>query len=370
MSGENHTIYIENMKQKRCLINKIKNIGLSNNGIIYGGLVRDEIIALHYRHQFIHKELDFESYWDIQYDPESAKRTIIPNDMDIYFKNVKDVINFTNNLSSFTKLFNGYVNSTQGNMINDLNYINTSFNINHTKIKLVVYIGKTINFTGIKLSFDIDVIYADNSSNEINNQEYESLVSTMEPPFNHLDFLSNIFIIERINDKNNIRISNNTGTPIDKMPFTIKNQFITRVINDMLQHKTQFVRHIEGNYNVEYINIYRILKMIDRPFHWNITNIPITILNSTDVDSAIINDNICCICIENFDKEKHKENKVVSIHINKTNHLLHHKCFITYMQTEQKKRYRNPDTGFIECRCPYRNPFNFKDCHLNVNYYI
>ena len=40
------------------------------------------------------------------------------------------------------------------------------------------------------------------------------------------------------------------------------------------------------------------------------------------------------------------------------------------MQTEQKKRYRNPDTGFIECRCPYRNPFNFKDCHLNVNYYI
>jgi len=321
MQRESSTIYIDNMKEMRSLINKIKNIGLANNGIIYGGLVRDEIIATHYRHKFI------------------------------------------------CKIFNGFIVKKDVVERNDFNYINTPFNIIHSKIKIIIYIGQTINFRGVKLIFNIDVVNPDNSNNDINNQEFESLVSTFEPPFNHLDFLCNIFIIERINGRDIIRISNNTGTPIDTMPFTMKNQFTTKIINDMLEHKTQFVRHIEGNYNVEYINIYRILKMIDRQFYWNITNIPIKILNTEDIQELEVQDNICSICIENFDKEK--DNKIVSVNVNKSNNnLLHYNCFIEYMYAEQKKRYRNPQTGFIECRCPYRNPFNFKDCYLNVDYCI
>ena len=33
-----------------------------------------------------------------------------------------------------------------------------------------------------------------------------------------------------------------------------------------------------------------------------------------------------------------------------------------------KKSYRNPETDCIECRCPMRIPFNFKECYMSVKY--
>jgi hypothetical protein len=367
MELESNNIHINNMKEMRCLINKVKNIGLCNKGIIFGGLVRDEIIALHYRHLFINKKLDYNEYWNVEYDPDTAKRTIIPNDMDIYFKDNSYVNDFINVLSKYVKIYNGYIYTNDVVSITDLNYINTPFHIIHKKIKIVLYIGKTINFTGIKLTFNIDVIYPDNSNNQMDNHEFDEYISTYEPPFNHLDFLCNIFIIERVNSKNIIRVSNNTGTIMDNMPFTFKNKLINKITNDIIEHKTEFVRHIKDNFNVEYVNIYRILKMINRPYYWDITNIPFNIFTPNfDNDTSIL-EKSCCICLQDFSKE---DNKIVSININKPSRFLHYNCFINYMYIEQKKKYRNPDTNYIECRCPYRNPFNFKDCYLNVNYYI
>ena len=365
MSYDSNIVHINNMKETRALINKIKNIGLSNKGIIFGGLVRDEIIAQHYKHLFTNKDLDFNEFWNIDYDPETSKRTIIPNDMDIYFKYPNDIQNFIKNLDTFCKSFYGSIVVREVFSINDLNYIKTPFQIKHNKIKVFIYIGRTINYRGIKLTFNIDTIQPDNSNNEIFNPDFDLLVSTYEPPFNHLDFLCNIFIMEKINDKNVIRVSNNTGTPIDSMPFTLKNKFISRVIEDIIEHKTQFVRHIEDNYNVEYINTYRILKMIDRQYYWNITNIPFTIFIPSFIKDITINDISCCICLENINNDI----KTVSINMNKSNNnLIHYDCFLKYMYMEQSKKYRNPHTGYIECRCPLRNPFNFKDCYLSVNY--
>jgi hypothetical protein len=75
------TIDITYAKEKRALVNNIKRFGLDTSGIIFGGLVRDEIIATHYRDEFINNKLDFSLYWDKDYSPETNGRLIIPNDI-------------------------------------------------------------------------------------------------------------------------------------------------------------------------------------------------------------------------------------------------------------------------------------------------
>ena len=72
-------------------------------------------------------------------------------------------------------------------------------------------------------------------------------------------------------------------------------------------------------------------------------------------------DNRCCICLEKIDNNK------PLISITKSKNILHKCCFISYLKVEQQKRYRN-ENGLIEIRCPFRNPFNFKNCFKNVNY--
>ena len=159
------------------------------------------------------------------------------------------------------------------------------------------------------------------------------------------------------------------------MDYSLKNKFISRVIEDIIEHKTQFVRHIEDNYNVEYINTYRILKMIDRGYaSWEITNIPFCFLNVSEIDYTI--EDKCCICLddinideENKDKFAEEHPRIIMLTTNdkKPNHL-HEACFMNYLKIEHKTRYINEQTGKIECRCPFRNLFNFKYCYKNIEY--
>ena len=47
-----NVISIHYGREMRCLINRIKTIGLNSDGILYGGIVRDDIIGNHYRNSF------------------------------------------------------------------------------------------------------------------------------------------------------------------------------------------------------------------------------------------------------------------------------------------------------------------------------
>ena len=78
-------IKINYRREMRSLINQIKHIGLNSDGILFGGIVRDDIIGTHYRNLFIEKKMNFDKYWDNSYDIETKYRTILPNDIDIFF---------------------------------------------------------------------------------------------------------------------------------------------------------------------------------------------------------------------------------------------------------------------------------------------
>lgn len=344
------TIDITYAKEKRALVNNIKRFGLDTSGIIFGGLVRDEIIATHYRDEFINKKLDFSLYWDKDYSPETNGRLIIPNDIDIYFKDTSKIDEFIEKINHFISKFNGKViiNQIHSSGLRSFSY-NLNLSLNHKKVYIEIKLGRTISFAGIRMSLEIDIISNVNQT-----------TSLLEPPFYNIDLLSNVFIMEKNNGITNIRLSNCTGTKLDTMNFVKKSANSSKILNDIINYRTQFVRNFTQNLDSEFINCFRIIKMIDREYPWNITNVPFSPIAIDEEE----NDERCCICLEKINDKQ----QLISINTNpKYKNIIHRCCFITYLKAEQQKRYRN-ERGLIEIRCPFRNCFNFKDCYRSVNY--
>jgi len=370
------TIEIIYEREMRALINKFKHIGLSTNGIIFGGLVRDEIIGCHYRNEFFDKGLDKDRYWDEEYSPETKGRFIIPNDMDIYFKSPSNSQSFINKVKMFISVNGGKfvigLNNDNRNL-NQLLYVDNALILQHIKLHTEIIIGKTMRFNGIKLKFTIDILTVDEN---LYNQDfdYRVCVDNIEPPFCNLDFLCNIFIMEKTNGKVIIRPSNSTGTPIDKMSHLSKIQTTARIMNDIVNFKTEFTRSIMS-FNAESINCYRIIKMIDRPkYNWNITNLSFKVIDKNDKNDKTwmkeIMDDKCCICLEEVKNgDSNGKFKIAEITTNKNkSNYLHFSCFIDYLRKEQQNRYISPESSRIECRCPFRNQFNFSNCHKTIKY--
>jgi hypothetical protein len=330
--------------EKRCIYNKLKYIGIRNNGIIFGGMVRDEILVKHYKILFDEHILSLASsnrisninkYWDSKYHKESIKRTIIPNDMDIYFQNRKTAETFIEGIYEFANEYNGIF------LIENFNLYNLGENLIHRKIYLLFVIGKTIINKGFNININIDLILN-------TNDDYH-----YEPPFNLSDFSCNLFIMNKNNNCGyNIRLSKNTGTKLDSMSSDDKIIYEKRIINDLINGKTEFIR-TSMNLDNEYINGCRILKMLDK-------NMKITNLSFKEIEKIEIEE-ICDICQMSI---INNDEPIIEILTNKhAINLMHKKCFIKYLRIEIYKKNRNSETNYIECKCTRRNLFNFNDSY-------
>ncbi len=346
------TINFNYAKEMRTYINKIKNIGFKHAGIIFGGLVRDEIISTHYRQMFIDKKIDFNQYWNPEYDPETKHRLLLPNDVDIYFNSKEKANKFVREIVELLKNYHGNVNVV--NIDNSINfkYMNENYNLKQYKINTYIEIGKTFTFRGIKIKLDMDVIYFDDTNGT-------SLF--VEPPFYNLDFLCNIFVMEEINGYNVIRHSNSTGTPLDRMSLIQKTKKLLSIMDDIIHFKTQFVRNLD-TLNAEFVNSYRIIKMMNKKEKWEITNLPFSVVSNISLTPK--ENKTCCICLE----EILEDDDINIIVMNKNSNKYHYDCFMEYLEKEKNKKYRNPKTNELECRCPFRTPFNFKDCYKLITY--
>lgn len=366
METKTITLNINRLREKRSLCNQVKTMAMNNKGILFGGVVRDDIIGKHYRKEFIKKDLDFNKYWDSSYDEDTKYRLIIPNDIDVFFRAENNSITFQNKLREFVKDFNGTFHITDDVNFRHLDYSQMNKFLKHKIININIRIGRTLFDRGININLKIDIIEIAPNNYQSDNFEYSLFSQRIEPPFNNLDFLCNSFIMEKSGSGDYItRISNTTGTPMDNMIFSEKLAFSLIIINDIISFKTKFVRNC-NSFNTEYINCYRILKMIDRKFSWNIINLPFRMITIADITCKI--EDKCCVCLEeiiNVDKA----NEIVEINTYKIkSNYLHKSCFVKYLYEEQQLRYVNQDTNTIECRCPFRGFFNFKECHKEVLY--
>lgn len=328
-------------KEKRVLFNIIKMMVINCDGIVYGGLVRDEIIATHYKSLFDELDEDdkYSKFWDNSYHPELKFRMLIPNDIDIYFKNNETVQTFITRVSSFSEQNKGTLFMRNGFLYSmDQRYI-------HKKMSLIFRLGKTFCNSGFKMEINMDVV--------VNN----TATITIEPPFNNADFTCNIFVMSKTeNNRYEIRLSKNTGTKIDEMSFVKKTQLQAKILNDLIDGKSEFIRSIDTP-DTEYVNGVRIIKLLNHSYNFKITNL---LFREIENEKS---ENVCDICQTSFD-DSEKQEPLIEILTNKyATYSMHKTCFMQYLTNEISKKYVNTSTNKIECKCSRRNVFNFKNSY-------
>jgi hypothetical protein len=340
-------------KEKRFAFYAIKMIGINENGIIYGGMVRDEIIATHFKSKFDEYYADgpdvkYSRFWDTSYHPESSKRALIPNDMDIYFHNNSSAEEFIKKITKYFNDYNGKIYITDCVLYAiERHYI-------HKKINIYLKVGRSICNTGYRMKLDIDLI--------INNDERNKI----EPPFNNGDFTCNLFVMSKIaHNQYEIRLSRNTGTKLDTISIVDRSKFQSKILSDLIKEKTEFIRNIQSP-ATEYMNGIRIFKMLNHPYI-KITNVLFKeIENNTNIEDCI-----CDICQISIKDEEKPSKELVKIITNKhAPNIMHKSCFKDYLQTEVRKKYVNTITNEIECKCTRRNVFNFKNSYKYSSLYL
>lgn len=338
-------------KEIRVAYNALKHIGLNQNGIIFGGMVRDEIIATHNKALFNeYIKLDeslYNKFWDKSFHVETINRMRVPNDMDIYFKNNNDAEKFMVDIQNFNKLYGGRIVICDRTNSRALFYT-IGNECMHKKIIITLRLGKTLTFNGHKIQLNIDMII-----NNYANYKFE-------PPFNACDFSCNVFIMVKSSTSTNydIRLSNNTGTPLDDLDYFNKKKMEVKIIDELLQGRIEFIRNIQTR-NTEYINGFRIMKMLHKN-EYKITNLLFRDFEKTDEEK--IEKSTCDICM--CDIEFAESEELIEILTNKHyKNIMHKKCFINYLDKEIGKKYVNTETNQIECRCSRRNSFNFKNSY-------
>ena len=337
-------------KEIRLAYNRLKSDGIKNNGIIFGGMVRDEIIAT-YNKSLFEKYIksnngSFASFWDKSYHPESINRMKIPNDIDIYFNNNDDAEKFVEDIDNFNKSFGGEIIIINKPNSNALFYTIGNECI-HRKIIIVLKLGKTLSFGGHKLTINIDLLINNDA-----NYRYE-------PPFNSCDFTCNLFVMVKSLQSYDIRLSKNTGTPLDDLDYTSKMRMQGKIIDELLLGRIEFIRNVDSR-NAEYINGFRIMKMVLRD-EYKITNVLFRDFEKTK-DLKELDNSTCDICMSDIDMSENE--KLIEILTNKYHrNIMHRNCFVEYINREITRKYVNRSTDKIECRCSRRNPFNFKESY-------
>lgn len=338
----------------------VKTSVFENNGVIFGGFVRDMIISDHYKTIYnstngynIHK------FWNKFHQPETAARAMIAKDMDICMYSLEDVDTFTTALKNIFNERAGYANVTlkDTTVSKDSCYFGIPINI-HKRISVKTTVGKIpFVYSGVDLTFDFDIIVPRRAN--------------VQPPFNRIDMLSNVFILT----KQGITISNNTGTIIDKMSIINKQKISGLIMSDIVEFKTQFClmnytdNYACGSFRYNMKVCERLNKMLFRQFPWKITNLPLALEQFSGNNEA---NSMCCICHSDF-KDKQKIAAIHSDNSTKTEKICtmmaHSMCLFKYFDTQidSAKADMLTEAENFQFRCPMRNVINFKTIAKNID---
>jgi len=233
MSLNELILNINILKEKKYIQNLIKNIIFQNNGIIFGDIVINNIISEKFLYYYLIdnniNEID-DNYWNKDYQINTIKRLLISDEIDIFFKN----INIHNNFILMIRKI--------GFNIKNMNNYNINNNINIIKYSIDITIGKTIIYEGYNIEIKLNIYII------ITNTKY------IEPPFNNLISTNDIFI----EDKNNIRYSNYTGTFIDKYnnykKLILINNLISKLLNKEVYMITNHINETKKDEVIDYYN--------------------------------------------------------------------------------------------------------------------
>lgn len=345
-------------RMKRIIYDMLKLYAFKHNGIIFGGMVRDEIISDYYKKEYYKnlsddEKVDIKKFWNPAYRPETASRTLNPEDMDISFSNETDSINFLgavltkmkNEMGSCMKYtIQELVQSdTQYCMLPLKSVIKVSFDI---KLGYIPFI-----FEGHKIEIGIDIVLPRNKN--------------MLPPFKTLDMLCNSFIMT----KHGKMISPHTGTYLDKLSDFERMKASSKIMEDMIHFETNFClgsgldNFSTGSFRYNKYAYKRINKLLSKRPNWNIKDLPFEISSIKKGDQK----HECCICytrINRFARKitfyNKKVDDVTGKEKNICSSILHEKCLMNYIEHQiQDYECGSSDDNEFVFKCPFRNPINF-----------
>jgi hypothetical protein len=355
---------------KYLMFEEIKKTVFNHNGLIFGGFVRDMIISDHYKEIYNGaNKYNIHKFWNKCYQPETAARTIVANDMDICMYKEEDVEEFIDTLRDTFNNRIGYANLSSSvlTVTSENSYFKIPITL-HKKINYTITVGK-IPFvhSGVEISFNFDIIVPRSTK--------------LMPPFNRIDMLCNVFVL----NKQGIVMSSNTGTIIDQMTILNRQKMSLRIMEDIVEFKTQFCltnyrdNHTCGSFSYNSKVCARLNKMLFRTFKWDITNIPFVLAEHKTNDAAgaapapavCDNSDKCCICLTNY----RNNDRVFKVFINKSTDtekvcsIAHDKCMFKYFDTqiENAKNDKIEGGDDFKFRCPMRNVMNFKEYAENID---
>lgn len=296
-----------------------------NNGMVFGGYLRDAIIKDYNTDKFmdIHSKLEkderTQKYWDFNYHPETLERLLIPSDIDVSFLFEEDATNFIKDL---TKDGIFYVTECKNEYLYDHA---TAELIKHT----IYEVSANLNFSflnkekAIVLKFKVDVC-----------------VSAREPPFQKCDLSCNCLV----KDKVGIRLSRDSGIFPEKTREYEKLIFVGKIVEMTIRKETYVTMefpglNLEGDAGIRKHQgtfLKRMYKAIDKNF---------TIVNIEWLNVVKDENQVCSICLD--------ENSEISI--NKGSHF-HKKCLFEFFENIEK--FRHDEDGFF-----FNSPLNEK-CYM------
>jgi hypothetical protein len=287
---------------------KISQIALDNSGIIYGGMIRDEIRREHATEQFHKKFSTDNKFWDETFSIETLDRLFISNDIDIHFSDMYKANKFNNELE---KDHGFKIDETPDSTL----YLFDSTVI-HKKFRANCIIGETFTMNGTKMHFNIDVCICRN----------------MEPPYFNPDTELSILV----NDGNSIRIS--TGCDIiNHMNSFQKTRYCSRLIEKIIEKKNSIVQNPRDSTSA-FVLLKRIGKM---------TRDDITFTNIDWIEyETTWNNDVCCLC-RCADEDEHRGRLPIKI---AGANLFHRECFCELtenMKDEHMSFDRESETWFF-----------------------
>jgi len=243
-------IFLRTTKNAGMSYTDFEDVIFKSKGVIYGGYVRDTMIANYYESLFIaNNNVD---------STLTINRMVKPKDIDVYFNTKDEAEKFIEKLSEYGDVIK--------KVSYEIQYSGMFREVDH----------KTIELVKNEMSFLFDISYPFSNM--------ESVMFHIEPPFYNLDMLCNGFIM----DINGTRYSECTGTYLDKLEGSERTKEIREITYDIYKFNTHLTSYGMTKANEPYIAL-RVIKMMKRVFPWVILNAPFQVIKH-----YIKND--CCNC--------------------------------------------------------------------------
>lgn len=289
-------------KVKYLMMEKLVDLLIENNAVIFGGFVRDKYIHDHYADIFHEKSLEIDKFSDETYSPETKGRLLVAKDIDVFCKGDNQEVD---HLISIIREAGFHISDKESN----LRYFKDK---NVQQRKATVRINNVRNFGLPNVEVLMDILYSNKDD--------------IEPPFGKLDVLCNGFLL----DKRGMRLSNQTGTPADRCgSFNRKREEVT-ILQKMINFETDIAIPDEDDDSMEKQSIknrkIRALRVIKiQQSDWTVNNKVYTINNNI---SKLIS---CHICDGSF-------NDCPVIRLNCCDQVLHINCFLDHIKSEYDDR--------------------------------